>query len=83
MTDLSSYVTGSNNVILNEVGRTVAVSLVGAHHGPGGELGHFLVVPLGNVSFRVCISMTSRDWRLSSSKGQRHLTTEASHATAL
>jgi hypothetical protein len=31
MTYVSSYVTGSNDAILNEVGRTTAVSLVGAH----------------------------------------------------
>jgi hypothetical protein len=36
MAYLRSYVTGSNDAILNEVGRTAAVSLVGARHGPGG-----------------------------------------------
>jgi hypothetical protein len=33
-------------------------------------LGHLLVVPLGNVSPGVCISMISLDWRLSSHEGQ-------------
>jgi hypothetical protein len=36
-------------------------------------LGHLLVVPLGNISLGVWISMTSRDWRLSSHKGQWHV----------
>jgi hypothetical protein len=35
VTFLRSHVTGSNDVILNEVGQTTAVSLVGTHHGPG------------------------------------------------
>jgi hypothetical protein len=38
-TYLRSYVTGSNDAILNEVGRTMAVSLVGEHHGLGGASG--------------------------------------------
>jgi hypothetical protein len=46
-------------------------------------LGHLLVVPLGNISLRVWISMTSRDWRPSSHKGQWCFTTKASHAAAL
>jgi hypothetical protein len=33
-------------------------------------LGHLLVVPLGNDSLGVWISMTNWDWRLSSHKGQ-------------
>jgi hypothetical protein len=45
-------------------------------------LGHFLVVPSGNVSLEVWIGMTSQDWRLSSHKGQWRLTTGASHAAA-
>jgi hypothetical protein len=83
MTYLRSYVTGSNDAILHEVGRTTAVSLVGAHHGPRGALGHLLMVPLGNVSLGVWISMTSQDWWLSSHKGQWHFTTGASHVAAL
>jgi hypothetical protein len=83
MNYLRSYVTGSNDAILNEVGRTTAMSLVGAHHGPGDGLGHLLVVPLGNVSLGVWISMTSWDWRLSSHEGQWCLMTGASHAAAL
>jgi hypothetical protein len=35
VTFLRSHVMGSSDVILNEVGRTMAVSLVGTHHGPG------------------------------------------------
>jgi hypothetical protein len=35
VTFLRSHVTGSNDAILSEVGRTMAVSLVGTHHGPG------------------------------------------------
>jgi hypothetical protein len=54
VTFLRSHVTSSNDVILNEAGRTTAVSLVGTHHGPGMRwdtaLGHLLVVPLGNDS---------------------------------
>jgi hypothetical protein len=53
MTYLRSYVTGSNDAILSEVGRTTAVSLVGAHQGPGSALGHLLMVPLGNDSLGV------------------------------
>jgi hypothetical protein len=45
MTYLRSYVTGSNDAILSEVGRTTAVSLVEAHHGPGGESGHSFGTP--------------------------------------
>jgi hypothetical protein len=74
VTFLRSHVTGSNDVILSEVGRTTAVSLVGTHHGQGMRwdtaLGHLLVVPLGNDSLGVWICMTSRDWRLSSHKRQ-------------
>jgi hypothetical protein len=40
MTYLRSYNTGSNDAILNEVGRTATVSLVGAHHGPGSAWEH-------------------------------------------
>jgi hypothetical protein len=39
MTYLRTYVTGSNDAILNEVGRTTAVSLVGAHQRRGGVIG--------------------------------------------
>jgi hypothetical protein len=74
VTFLRSHVTGSNDAILSEVGRTMAVSLVGTHHGPGMRwdtaLGHFLVVPLGNDSLGGWICMTSRDWRLSYHKRQ-------------
>jgi hypothetical protein len=35
MAYLRSYVTGCNDAILNEVGRTTVMSLVGLHHGPG------------------------------------------------
>jgi hypothetical protein len=73
-TYLRPYVTGNNDAILNEVGQTMAVSLVGAHQGPGVALdtafGHLLVVLLGNVCFGVWISMTSQDWQLSFHKGQ-------------
>jgi hypothetical protein len=44
MTYLRSYVTGSNDTILNEVRRTMAVSLVGVHHGPGAS-GHSFGTP--------------------------------------
>jgi hypothetical protein len=54
VTFVRSHITGSNDVILNEVGRTTAVSFGGTHHGPGMRwgtaLGHLLVVPLGNDS---------------------------------
>jgi hypothetical protein len=74
VTYLRSYVTGNNDAVLNEVGRTTAVSLVGAHHGPGSALGqalgHLLVVPLGKDSLGVWFSFANRDWRLSSHKGQ-------------
>jgi hypothetical protein len=46
-------------------------------------LGQLRLVPLGNVSLGVWISMTSRVWRLSSHKGQCHFTTAASDAAAL
>jgi hypothetical protein len=42
-------------------------------------LGHLLVVPLGNVSLGVGISMTSQGWRLNSHEGQWGLMTGASH----
>jgi hypothetical protein len=62
---IRSHVTGSNDANLNEVGRTMAVFLVGSHHGPGMRwdtaLGHLLVVPLGNDSLGVWICTTSRD----------------------
>jgi hypothetical protein len=70
VTYLRSYVTDSNHSTLNEVGQTMDVSLVRAHHRPGGALGHLPVVLLGNDSLEVWISMTNRDWRLSSHKGQ-------------
>jgi hypothetical protein len=64
---------GSNDAILNEGGRTTAVSLVGAYPDQGlrwgTALGHLLVVLPGNVSLRVWIYMTTWDWRLSSHKG--------------
>jgi hypothetical protein len=45
VTILRSYVTGSNDAILNDVSQTMAVSLVGAHHEPGGALGHSFGTP--------------------------------------
>jgi hypothetical protein len=45
VTYLRSYVTGSDDAILSEVGWTTAVSLVGAHHGPGGASGHGFGTP--------------------------------------
>jgi hypothetical protein len=45
MTYLRSYVTGSNDAILNEVGRTTAVFLVGAHHVLEGVSGHSFGTP--------------------------------------
>jgi hypothetical protein len=45
VTYLRSYVTISNDAILIEVGQTMAVSLVGAHHGPGGVSGHSFGIP--------------------------------------
>jgi hypothetical protein len=48
---------GSNDAILNDGGRTTAVSLVGAHPDQdlrwGTALGHLLVVLPGNVSLQV------------------------------
>jgi hypothetical protein len=76
VTFFRAQVTGSHDAIVNEVGRTTAVSLVGTHHGPGMRrdtaFGHLLVVPLGNDRLGVWISMTYRDWRLSYHKGQWH-----------
>jgi hypothetical protein len=45
VTYLRSYVTGSNDAIIGEVGRTMAVSLVGVHHGPEGVSGHSFGTP--------------------------------------
>jgi hypothetical protein len=45
MTFLRTYVTGSNDTILNEVGRTTAVSLVGSHQRPGVASGHSFGTP--------------------------------------
>jgi hypothetical protein len=56
-------ITGSNDAILNEVGRTRAVFGGGASEmglRRDTVLGH-LVVPPGNVSLVVWIGMTSRD----------------------
>jgi hypothetical protein len=64
MTYLRSYVTESNDAILNEVGRTTTVSPVRAHHGLGGASGHSFGQPrgpAGNVSLWVGIIMTSQD----------------------
>jgi hypothetical protein len=48
VTYLRSYVTGSNDAILGDVGQTTAVSLVGAHHGPEDVSGHsFGTLPRG------------------------------------
>jgi hypothetical protein len=59
------HVTGSNDVILNEGGRTTAVSLVGAHPYQGlrwgTALGHLLVVLPGNISLLVWFDMTKWD----------------------
>jgi hypothetical protein len=60
MAFLRTYVTGSNDAILNEVGRTMAVSLVGAHQRPGVALGHsFGTPPRGPVGQR---RSWGRDW---------------------
>jgi hypothetical protein len=74
MTYLRPYVTGSNNTILNEVGRTMSVF----GWGTSGTMGcvrtqlwdtsswsHWATSVLGSG-----FSMTSRDWWLSSHKGQ-------------
>jgi hypothetical protein len=63
MTFFRTHVTGSIDAILNEVGRTTTVSLVGEHQRPGVAPGHLLVVPPGNVSLGVWTGMTSQDWR--------------------
>jgi hypothetical protein len=53
VTYLRSYVTGSNDTILNEVGRSMAVSLVEAHHGSGGASEHsFQRTPRGPAGQR-------------------------------
>jgi hypothetical protein len=52
VTYLRSYVTGSNDVILTEAGRTTAVSLVRAHHGPGGASEHSFGTPRGPAGQR-------------------------------
>jgi hypothetical protein len=87
VTSLRLYVTGINDAILNEVGRTTAVYLEGRIMDQevrrDTALGHLLVVPLGNAGFGVWISMTSLGGRLSSHKGQWSFTTGASHAAAL
>jgi hypothetical protein len=46
MAYLRTYVTGSNDSILNEVGRTTAASLVGAIQRPGVASGHSFGTPL-------------------------------------
>jgi hypothetical protein len=45
MTFLSTYVTDSNDAILNEVGRTTAVPLLGPHQRPEGASGHSFQTP--------------------------------------
>jgi hypothetical protein len=45
MTYSRSYFTGSNDAILNDVGLTMAVSLVGTHHGLGGASKHSFATP--------------------------------------
>jgi hypothetical protein len=40
MTYFRSYVTSGNDTIFNDVGRTMAMSLVAVHHGQGGASGH-------------------------------------------
>jgi hypothetical protein len=45
MTYLRSYVTYSNDAILDKVDRTTALSLVGAHHVLGNALGHSFGTP--------------------------------------
>jgi hypothetical protein len=63
VTYLRLYVTDSNDAILNEVGRTTVASLVGRFMNQevrrDTALGQILVVPLGNASFGVWISMTA------------------------
>jgi 5-keto 4-deoxyuronate isomerase len=60
---LKSHVTGINDVFLNEVGRTTAVSLGGTHYEPGMRwdtvMGHLVKVPLGDDRLAVYICMTS------------------------
>jgi hypothetical protein len=46
MTYLRAYVTGTKDVILSEVGRTTAVSLLGAHQRPGVASRHSFGTPL-------------------------------------
>jgi hypothetical protein len=59
------HVTGSNDAILNEGGRTTAVSLVGAHPDQGlrwgTALGHLLVDLPGSISPLVWFGMTKWD----------------------
>jgi hypothetical protein len=53
MTYLRTYVTGGNDAILSEVGRTTAVSLVGAYQGPVVTSGHsFGTLPRGPAGQR-------------------------------
>jgi hypothetical protein len=64
VTFIRSHVTGSNDAILSEVGRTMAVSLVGTHHGPG--MHWDTSWSRWATSLGVSISMTYQDWLLSS-----------------
>jgi hypothetical protein len=86
MAFLKTYVTDSNDAILNEVGRTTVVSLVGSRHRPGVASRHNFGTPprrpVGQRHSGVWIGMTSRDLQLSSHKGQWRLMTGASQAAA-
>jgi hypothetical protein len=64
LTLLRAYVTGNNDIALNEAGRTMAVSLmvgcVGTPRGPTRETAASVSGP----------TVTGQDWWLSSHKGQ-------------
>jgi hypothetical protein len=62
MTYLRTYVTGSKGAVLNEVCRTTAVSLVGAHQRPGVESGHSFGTPRGPTRQRQSRGLDSYDY---------------------
>jgi hypothetical protein len=84
---LRSYISGSNDTILNEVGRTTAVSLVGVHHGPEGTSGHtFGTPPRGLTEQCQSQGLAQYDNPGLAAKlpwGQWRLTIGASHVAAL
>jgi hypothetical protein len=71
---------GSNDTFINDVGQAMAVFLVGGASEQ--SFGHFLKIPLGNVSLGVGLTMKSQDWWLSSHKRQGCFTTRASPVAA-